>query len=522
MRTRLLGLSIFLACAGALPACSAIGLDHLPQSDCVSGEGGMMGDAFCADLATTNPPPDNCHTWQCNEQSRHCELLPKDDDGDGAPSMMCAAGGAYDCDDTNASNVPMGTETCDGLDQNCDGIPDDGAIAASAMSSSLTTIDPGAPQLLLTYQPDMDAALLMARYASPAKFHAVFVTATASANDLAFSQTGTGAIVPSVADGAIAALGGGTYALMAQRMNACRQWMLAPVTSGSAAVTLRATDESALPACPGSGTQQLSAPVIAGHANGAAAGDTILAAWLGGPEDARSCGAAAALPVSIGAAAFDDRATAHNRIGATTVTLGESVDNGSPALLALADGFVLAYARADMTIAVHLVTVDATTLAITANTTPDYVEPAGSALPQGVSLALGPTSGGATSIALSYYTGCGGSNPITVHLLSRSGSAITGSSTPTTGLGTGVARSLVRAVYQPRASEWVVGWRSASGLGVQRLFHDGATEGDAFDVVTSSSVSAFVVEPLAMGPLYRAIVVDGTALNQITFGCAAP
>jgi hypothetical protein len=511
---------VALALSGlALPACSALGLADLPQADCVQGSGGVSGDAFCASLSTRIVPP-ACHTWQCNEQTHHCEQLPTDDDEDGAPTMMCAPSGVTpDCDDASDHNVPGGTETCDGLDENCNGIPDDGAIMPSP-PSPITTINAAPDQLALTYQPDADEAFLMARYTNT--FRAVTLATTATPVDLAFSQTGMGAILPQMSDGAVTPLGGASYALVTRRTvtAGCQQWALFPVQSATGPVILRTNDESLMPACPG-GTQQLSAPAIAAHDNGTSAGNTLLVGWLAAADATRSCGASAEAPVTIAGASFDNRPAAINHVGTDVRTLGTSVDNGPPVLLALDDAFVVAYARADMTIAVHLVTVDPATRAITVAASPEYVEPAGATVPQGVTLALGPTTtGGATSIALGYYTGCGGSNPITVRMLARSGAAITGSSAAATDLGTGLARSRIQIAYQPRGpGEWIVGWRSASGLAVQRLFHDGAAEGDPFDVVSSNMVSAFVVEPLSSGPLYRAVVVDGTAVNQVTFGC---
>lgn len=513
--------ALVLATGLALPACSALGLDNLPQSDCVRGSGGVTGDPFCASLATLVPTSDTCHTWQCNESTHHCEQLARDDDGDGAPSMMCAAGATPDCDDTSGTNHPGGTETCDGLDQNCDGVPDDGAIEASETPSSLTTINANALQLALTYQPDADEALLLSRVMN--SFHTVTITGAAVPHDLTLSQTGTGAIVPQDTDGAVAALSSQRYGLAVRMTSAgCQQWSLLPFGSSTTAVTLRAIDQSLLPACPG-GAQQITAPAIAGNATaGTTMSDTVLVAWLAGADDPRSCGAAPSRTVSVSAAVFNDRTSAANRVSADVITLGDSVDNGPPVVLALGDAFLVAYARADKTIAVHLVTVtvDASAVHVVASTTPAYVEPAGTAVRQGVGLALGPTASGATAIALSYYEACGGSNDITVRMLSRSGSAITGSGTPATGIGSGLARSHVQIAYQPRANEWIVGWRSASGLFVQRLFHDGATAGGAFSVATSATVSAFVLEPLGSGPLYRALVVDGTSLNEVTFGCA--
>jgi hypothetical protein len=47
----------------------------------------------------------------------------EDDDGDGFADMMCPVANA-DCDDTRASIYPMAPELCDGLDNDCNGIPD--------------------------------------------------------------------------------------------------------------------------------------------------------------------------------------------------------------------------------------------------------------------------------------------------------------------------------------------------------------------------------------------------------------
>lgn len=527
MRTRALGLFL-LAVSPALPACSALGLADLPQADCLRGSGGVTGDPFCASLATTQPPPDDCHTWQCNEQSHHCEILPKDDDGDGAPSMMCTpAGTTPDCDDMDMSDHPGGTETCDGLDQNCDGVPDDGAIEDSEQTASLTTLTGSPSQLALTYQPDADEAYLLTR--SMSSFRGITVTGTAMPTDLTIMQSGSGAITAQMTDGAVAALGSQRYALAVRTFDSaaggCQQWAVVPVRSSGGAVTLRSgttTDAFQLPACPG-GTQQVTAPALAGHATmGTSMSDTVLVAWLDGADDARACGSAPARSVRVSAAVLNDRTSAASRVSSDVVTLGDSVGDGSPAVISLGDAFLVAYPRADRTIAVHLVSVsvDASAVHVTAATSPEYVEPAGAMVPQSVSLARGATASGSTSIALSYTDGCAGSNDISVRLLTRNAAAVTGSSTAATGLGQGLARSRLQVAWQSRASEWVLGWRSASGVFVQRLFEDGAAEGGPFSVVSSSTVSAFAIEPMASGPLYRALVVDGTGLDGITFGCA--
>ena len=53
-----------------------------------------------------------------------CDLVDGvDSDGDGVASE---ATGGTDCDDADAGLSPLATESCDGLDENCDDIPDDG------------------------------------------------------------------------------------------------------------------------------------------------------------------------------------------------------------------------------------------------------------------------------------------------------------------------------------------------------------------------------------------------------------
>jgi hypothetical protein len=512
-------IALLLLAGAALPACSALGLDHLPQADCTLA---ADPDAFCASLVDHNPNIDACHTWQCNSLTTHCEQLPLDVDGDGAPAMMCAGPTDHaDCDDNDPHNTPGATETCNGRDDDCDGIPDDGMNVIMVASTPLGTVDNAPAQLAFAMQPDSTEAYLLTR--SSNTFTGTTITTSAMPATIAITQTGTGAIVPQAADGAVGALGSQRYALVVRRFNAgCQQWSVLPARSGTGGVTLRASDASLLPDCPtGGGTQTLTAPAVAGYATGgAAASDIVLGAWLDGADDPRSCGAAPARQVTLGAAILNDQTATGSRVGTTTLPLGMSVSDGPPVILALDDSFLVAYARADMTIAVHQITVavDATTITISEVGTA-YVEPAGAMVPQSIGLARGATASGATTIALSWITGCGGQNPITVRMLSRTATAVTGSGTPTTNLGSGLARSRVQVAFQPRVNEWIVGWRSASGVSAQRLFEEGAIEGDPIDVVSSSMVSAFVIEPLATGALYRALVVDGTALNQLSFGC---
>ncbi|AUX43681.1 uncharacterized protein SOCE26_051330 [Sorangium cellulosum] len=67
-----------------------------------------------------------CSPYQCDRSERRCIRAPRDDDRDGDPSVTCGGG---DCDDQNANVSSKLVETCDGLDNNCNGIADDGVLA---------------------------------------------------------------------------------------------------------------------------------------------------------------------------------------------------------------------------------------------------------------------------------------------------------------------------------------------------------------------------------------------------------
>jgi hypothetical protein len=75
---------------------------------------------------------DVCSRDFCNPQTGECEHeRPTDADGDGfigtAPPRSPLGCGGDDCDDGNPAINPLSPERCDGVDENCNGVIDDGA-----------------------------------------------------------------------------------------------------------------------------------------------------------------------------------------------------------------------------------------------------------------------------------------------------------------------------------------------------------------------------------------------------------
>ncbi|MDQ3034417.1 MAG: putative metal-binding motif-containing protein [Myxococcota bacterium] len=111
---------------------------------CAAPAGYASESGDCDDATATTYPG---ATEACNGADDDCDgeidqgllltfFRDADGDGYGVPSMTqqaCVVPSGYaanddDCDDACASCSPVGTEVCDGLDNDCDGTPDDGLL----------------------------------------------------------------------------------------------------------------------------------------------------------------------------------------------------------------------------------------------------------------------------------------------------------------------------------------------------------------------------------------------------------
>lgn len=91
-----------------------------PTAGCVGGT-----DRDCRD-------GDPCTADSCDEVGDMCISTLRDEDGDGFGAASVIAGGSVvmcggpDCDDMNAGKYPGAPELCNGIDDNCDGVIDEG------------------------------------------------------------------------------------------------------------------------------------------------------------------------------------------------------------------------------------------------------------------------------------------------------------------------------------------------------------------------------------------------------------
>lgn len=134
-------------CPGWGDLCNApITCDHVPE------DGGFA--ARCVHHPSVDCDDDDpCTKDTCNPDTGKCAYAhaTPDQDGDGhfapLPGFTAGSTGACgdDCDDTNPKVYPNAAELCDGVDNDCDGIVDNGAVYLPKTAADVRVSGPVAP-----------------------------------------------------------------------------------------------------------------------------------------------------------------------------------------------------------------------------------------------------------------------------------------------------------------------------------------------------------------------------------------
>jgi len=126
--------SLALLTGALLDGCTFLALDEFEPARCTT-------SAQCEVLNTqAGISATACQRYQCARQERTCRLLPRDGDGDGDPPPQCNGSDCDDADPRRVGNAALAralcggatTDCCDGVDNNCNGVIDEGQWRARA------------------------------------------------------------------------------------------------------------------------------------------------------------------------------------------------------------------------------------------------------------------------------------------------------------------------------------------------------------------------------------------------------
>ncbi len=133
-------LALAIAATACLAGCSLSGLDDFDIPECTV-------NADCAALNEAKGIREEaCEAFQCRRDGVGCELRPRDMDDDGYLDRVCTGradvmgNAGPDCDDGEPLAHPEGAESCDGIDNDCDGIIDEGVAPELEATATLNVV----------------------------------------------------------------------------------------------------------------------------------------------------------------------------------------------------------------------------------------------------------------------------------------------------------------------------------------------------------------------------------------------
>jgi hypothetical protein len=506
--------TVLLAAAAAVAGCSAIGLtDDLAIATCRDREPG-----FCEDLNDLSPTGDDCLRWGCDAETGRCAVLPADRDFDGHPAPGCGlAGDVEDCDDGDPANTPGAAELCDGRDNDCDGVVDEGAY--SAARTFLGAVD-GSPMVAASSVAFDGAGRAVAvglggfALDQPAAVTAPEGLATAGVGSiLGFEVQGSARDAVRASAVAAAALEDSFVVAAATASYGCERVVLGELDTTSLAVHFDSAEDAAhFEGAPGDRTG-LGFPDTDGsdcledrEVRGlrlAATQDEILAAFLTvEPGSERGlCASADTLPPPAPVLLV----YARRRGGAASglarreveaaVELETTVDDAPPALLAVGEGrWLVAVTDAAGDVALHGVRRERVDEGTTRRLETGLLHTvsAGGGPPLGhLALAYGPPGDDeAATVALAFRRGCrGAAAELMLLTLEWSSSEATGRLTPLAGpapLGPDddEDRTFPAPAFLPGSGEWLAVWvRGRGAIAAARLDAAGRRIADDLDVL---------------------------------------
>ena len=309
--------------------------------------------------------PGMCRSWQCSRREMSegvCVVDLRDTDGDGSPDPECALDDREpDCDEDNPVNGWLLPEACDLVDNDCDGTIDEGQLTAQR-ANLLTANDVdalafarGDMEVAAAYESGFNlVAATLPVVGSGANAHTLSAGDNPDPRGVAITRTGTDWAV------AFAPRPGCSRIVLGAWPGTGTTFLVPPdhLQSGLPKVTGTCTSGDVTPA---------GFPAIASTNPG-----QVLVAFLadGGPNDMRQERPCEPPPVDVLLVATqrDTSPGAFDRPSAMATSIGQSVDPGPPAVLALdeARGYLVAFPTPDNQIVIVQAQVDASTSAVTA------------------------------------------------------------------------------------------------------------------------------------------------------------